>query len=473
MNRLWLTSEQNGLINLLISISLITGSLSNLGMAGVTTRLFPHFRSQVNRHYGFLFYPLVISIVGFMFFLILFFIFRDELIERNLEKSRLFAENLYYLIPLTFFIGIFYILDAYSRSVYLTTAGVIVKEVLLRIVILIAAWFYHTGSITFDTFVLIYCSSFCAMGVALAIYLWRKNEFHLKPDHHFIDGPLRKEIFYVALFSIITGLSSLIINSIDKLIVNDKLGLASAGIFAIATYFGSIIQIPARSLVRISSSVIADSWKNNDLENIRSVYHQTCLNQLIVGTLLLLGIWVNLDTILGLMPSEYSEGRYVIILMAIAYLIDMATGVNGVIIGTSRHFRFDTYFMVFLVVITVIANLMLIPQYGITGAAIASCITYFSYNFLRYLFIWWKFGMQPYDLSFLKVIGFAVLAFFASTLLPALPWAYADIIMRGTAVCGSFGMMIYWARISPQLNDTSWKMIRQVIALGKFGKKKP
>lgn len=443
VNRTLLTPEENGLINLLISISIITGSLSNLGTAGMITRMFPHFKSADKKHHGFIFYPLLFSVIGFILFVVLYFIFKDELIARNIEKSKMFADNLYYLLPLTLFWALFYVFDNFSRSIYKTVAGVVIKEVVLRIIILIAAYLYAQHIISFDVFLLIYCASFCSISIMMGIYLLMTGELHLRPTKGYIDKPLRKEMINVAAFSTITGLSALLISSIDKIIVNDVLGLEMAGVFAIATYFGSIIQIPSRSISRVSSSVIADSWRINDLENIKDVYHKTCLNQFIIGILFFLGIWVNIDAVMSLLPPEYAEGKYVIILMSLGYLIDMATGVNGVIIATSKFFRYDTYFMFLLLIVTFATNMALIPMYGIVGAAIASCITYFIFNFLRYLFIWKKFQMQPYDASFLKVMAIAAVSFFCAYLIPPTNNAYLSIFIKGGVLCILFVAMIY------------------------------
>lgn len=452
VNRTLLTTEENGLINLLISISIITGSLSNLGTAGMITRMFPHFRTNDRKHNGFLFYPIVFSLIGFVFFLVLYFVFKDDLAARNMEKSRMFADNLFYLVPLTFFWAIFYVFDAYSRSIYRTVAGVVVKEVVLRVIILIAAFFYAQQLISFDVFLLIYCAAFCSIALIMGIYLYLIGEINLRTTSGFMTKSLRKEMTYVALFSIITGLSSLLISSIDKIIVNDKLGLASAGVFAIATYFGSVIQIPARSILRVSSSVIADSWRNGDLDNVRSVYHKTCLNQFIIGLLLLMGIWVNIDEIMTLMPPEYAEGKYVILFMGLGYLIDMATGANGIIIATSKYFRYDTYFMFLLLIVTFITNIILIPIYGIVGAALASCITYFTFNFLRYVFIWKKFDMQPYDMDFIKVVLIAALSFLCAYMIPSTNNAYFTILIKGIVLCILFIAMIYRSAVAKDFN---------------------
>lgn len=462
VNRTLLTPEENGLINLLISISIITGSLSNLGTAGMITRMFPHFKTNDGRHNGFMFYPLVVSIIGFLLFVVSYFIFKDELIARNIEKSRLFADNLYYLIPLTLFWAIYYIFDNLSRSTYRTVAGVVIKEVILRGVILIAAYFYAQGIISFDTFLLIYCASFCSIGVMLAIYLYVKGEVHLRPTKGFIDKSLRKEMIYVASFSVITGLSSLLISTLDKIIVNDILGLEMAGVFAIAAYFGSVIQIPARSIMRISTSIIADSWRSGDIKTIHEVYHKTCINQFIIGMLFLIGIWVNIDEVMSLLPPEYATGKYVIIFMSIGYLFDMVTGANGMIIATSKYFRYDTYFMLLLLAITFASNMVLIPIMGIVGAALATCITYFIFNLLRYLFLWKKFNMQPYDIGFVKVIVIALVSFWCAYAVPPTNNAYLTVLIKGSVVSMLFVSMIYRANISHDFTALLDKLLARV-----------
>lgn len=454
-----LSTAQNGLIGLLISITMLTGSLSNLGTTGVIVRLFPYFRNEEKNHYGFLFYPLVTTVVGFVLFLIGYFIFKDEIVARNIEKSKLFADQIFYLLPLTFFWAMFNIFDAYSRSIYLSTAGVFIKEVLLRIFVLIAALFLFLKWISFDLFLLIYCGSFCSVSIMLLIYILRKRQFHIKFDLHFLTPKLKGEMKNVAAFSIITGLSSLLISGIDKIIVNDKLGLQAVGVFTVATYFGSIIHIPARSIVRIAAPVVADSWKNNDLENIRSVYHKTCLNQFIIGSFMLTGIWICIDEVMLLLPAEYAEAKYVILLVGLGYLFDMATGVNGVILGTSKYYRFDTYFMLLLVVCTIFTNLALIPIYGLVGSAVAFCITYFVFNFLRFFFLWKKFGMQPYDSSFPKVIVVTVIAICSSWFLNFDLPPLLIIAIKGTVFSIVFVLLIYRLRVALELNAIADKYL--------------
>ena len=67
-----LSTDENGLIRILISISTLLAQFSSLGFSAVTTRLFPYFRNKDKGHHGFLFYAIIVSLVGFLLCWIVF-----------------------------------------------------------------------------------------------------------------------------------------------------------------------------------------------------------------------------------------------------------------------------------------------------------------------------------------------------------------------------------------------------------------
>lgn len=152
------------------------------------------------------------------------------------------------------------------------------------------------------------------------------------------------------------------------------------------------------------------------------------------------------------MPAEYMVAKYVILFMGIGYLVDLATGANGAIISTSIYYRYDTLFMVLLVIFTFVTNLLLIPVYGIVGSGIASCLTFILFNTLRLIFIRVKFKMQPYSFEFMKVLAIGSLVYGLASLIPASGMHYLDIALRGTVVCVLYSVLIVSLRISPEVN---------------------
>ncbi len=449
----FLTTSENGLLRILISISTLFAQFSSLGVNGITTRLFPYFRNKENKHHGFLFYPIMASLVGFGICVILFFVFYNFIIEKNIEKSKLLVEYIYYLLPLTFFTLFFNVLDAYTRSIYSSVVGTFLKEFLQRIFILAAVGLYYFYSISFSWFVFAYVVAVSLPTLIIAAYIIQQKEWAINPKFSFVNRKMAYEMVSISLFSILTSFSFVTISTIDSIIINDKLGLDATGIYGITFYFGTIIIIPARSILRISSSILAEAWKHNDIELINKIYHKSCINQLIIGALFLLGIWANVDNVLKFLPPEYVAGKYVILFIGIGNLIDMATGLNGAIIATSKYYRYDSFFMLFLVAVTIITNLIFIPIYGIVGSAIASSITILSFNTIRYLFIYIKFKMQPFDIQTLKVLIIIIITYLTNLAIPKSSNFIVDIIIRSTIICLVFSVLIIKARVSPDVDS--------------------
>jgi hypothetical protein len=70
--------------------------------------------------------------------------------------------------------------------------------------------------------------------------------------------------------------------------------------------------------------------------------------------LLVAGIIGNLDNIYRILPPEYSGGEWIIILISLANFISNASGASLYIIGASEYYRYQTWLMLFLIVVIVL-----------------------------------------------------------------------------------------------------------------------
>lgn len=447
-----MSTDANGLTRILVSISTLFAQFANLGFSSVTIRMFPYFRNKEKGHHGFLFYGIIISIIGFLLCCLFYFIFRDKIIEANIEKSKLLVDYLFYLLPLILFTLFFNLFDNYLRACYQSVAGSFAKDLIQRILILLALCFYYFELISFPVFIFTYVAATCFPTIMLIYKIIQEGEWHVKPNSGFITKDLRNDMLKLSFYSLLSGGAGAVIANIDAIMVNQMLGLNKTGVYAIAFNFGIIISIPARSLYRIATSIVSEAFKKNDMKEIASLYNKSCNSQLMVGLLLFIGIWSNLDNIMRLLPAEYEEGRYVILFIAAGYLVDLGTGINSIIILTSKYYKYDSLFMFMVVAITIIANYILIPIYGITGSAIATAVTISSYNILRLGFIYGKFGMQPYDMNTLKLLMIAFLAFLPGYFIPEISNVILDIAIRSSIVGGLFVLMILKFEASPDFN---------------------
>ncbi len=447
-----LTKEQVGLINILTPFSLLFAQFAILGFNG-TARYFPYFRDEQKNHHGYLALVCLVSLTGFILFTVLAFVFKDQLIGTKSQKSNLFNSYFWYLIPLTFFTLFFNVFDLFARMLYDTISGRILREFTKRLFILLVLLLIFFKWINFQTFMALWLLANILPTFLMMRRLIVQEKFSLKTDFAFINRDMAKNLLSICFFAILTGSAPIIIESLDKYMVNEKFGLGETGIYSIAAFFGTVITLPSRSLYSIAYTVVSESWKNSDLQNIKSIYRKSCINQLIAALFIFLIVWVNVDDIFKVIPPVYAAGKYVIFFIGLGYVIDSATGINGVILTSSKYYKYDSFFNLGLIGITIILNLILIPIYGITGAAIAAAATLLIFNLFRYLFILIVYKMQPFTIKSLYAILLALTSYsICSKLIPQQQNFILDTVIRASFITVFFGGSVYFFNLSEDIN---------------------
>jgi O-antigen/teichoic acid export membrane protein len=456
-----MSQEQVGLINILVAVSALYSQFSTLGFTNVTSRLFSYFRDKDKHNNGFVFLAVVVGMVGFSIALASFFILKPNIIESNLEKSPLLVQYIWYLVPLIFFRMFFLILDTYNKMLFDATTGTFLSDVLFRIgnLFLLIAFYFHL--IDFSHYVFGYVVILSFPAVYLAGLLIYRKQFNLQPNLHFIQPPLRKEMLSLAVYGIIVGLSGVAITSVDKIMLNEYYNLSMTGVYSISFFFGSIILIPNRALGKISSTIIADAWKDNHLKKIDDIYYKSSINQLFIGLLIFILLVTNLHNIFKILPAEYGGGEWVIILISLSNLIVASTGVSVHIISTSHKYKIQTYSLGVLVILTIIFYMIFIPLWGMNGAALGSLFSMSLASALRVFYLNWNMKLFPYRFTHLKCVAIGLLAFAVGKIIPVIHLYPIDLIIRCSAISVVFIGLCYLFRISEELNLIADKVLKR------------
>jgi O-antigen/teichoic acid export membrane protein len=449
----FLSTEQIGLLRLLVSYSSILAIFASLGMNSVTIKLFPYFRDADKKHNGFLGIALIFSMLGFLLASLVYVLFQPLIIENAQEKSALFIPYFFVVIPLTFFTVLFLMLDTYYRVLHNAVKGIVYKEVVQRVLIIVALILYFFNLIDFMLLVWLNVFAYVVPAILFIISLNKTRQFHLKPGFAFVDKKLKKEMISVGFFGILSSFSGVLVQSVDVIMVSDYLGLSFTGVYAICFFFGTLILIPMRTMGKIGSVVIADAWKENDTLTIASIYKKSSLSLSVLGLLLFLGIWGNIDNVFHLIGDKYLGGRYVIFFIGLANLTDVFMGMSSHIVVNSKYYRWQTYLLAIFAILVVVSNILLIPVYGIIGAALATLISKFIFNGLKYLFVYKRFGFQPFIFKHVLLIVVSAGAWYVSTLMPALPNYILDIIVRSILITILFALPVYYLNISVDINE--------------------
>ena len=419
--------EHFGLIQVLVAYAIVISTFTTVGVPTTFMRFFPSIKEK-----GQLFFlSLIVPFIGFTLASLSYFLFKDQVFE-FLNASDLLKENFFYIILLVFFIGFYDVLSAISRSYLSAATPIFINEVFLKFYSMSTLLFHWFGYIDFTAFLQIYLFGYVLKFTILFILQFREDRLIFNFSLKDLD---LKELLKFGFYVLVGGASIMIVTRLDMMMIASLLDLEQVAFYTVAFFIGNAIKIPGKSIVTISTPLVAKAWENQDLNEIQTLYAKSSINQLIIGGILFVCIWLNIDEMLSLLPEKFQGGRWVVFYIGLSQLFSITAGINGIIIVNSKYYKYDLYTNVILVFITIATNYILIPIHGINGAAIATAISLLLFNLFRLILIKVKMDMQPFskETVFTILVLLAVYLIFNNMYLALLP-LFAIVVKSSLAL---------------------------------------
>ena len=461
----FLSAEEIGLSRVLIDAATLFIGLAQLGTSSSIIRFYPHFRSQEpggksQDEHGFFFWTLVIPLVGFVLFTAIYCACYSPLSQWFGEKSPLFVEYYYMVLPMAFFM--------LYQTIFETNANVrmhivvprAVRELITRIGLLIAYLLYAFDLLNINGFVVALCGVYAVAMLCNMGYLFSLGEVSLRPDWEFLraNRPLIKQYALYTGFLLISAVTSVLAPTLSSFFITAEMGLSYTGIFAIATYIAVMVSIPYRSVTAIAAPQLATAIKNNCHKEITHLMQQVSRNLLLIGGMILCAIWLNIDLIFQILPngSTYSEARYVVLLLGVSQLIIATCSFTLNALNYSRYYAFSLIFSVLLTVSSILLNNSLIPIPGMNGAAMSNLISYAVYFILIVITV----RLTLRTSTFTRKHVYIMLLFAAVFALNYLWQQYLPIhhiwlssIIRSAVLMGAACLIAWFANLSPEITQ--------------------
>lgn len=449
-----LGDEAYGLTRIILSIVFIGMQFALLGTPSILMRYFPGF--QEGKKPGLIPFALSIMGIGSLLVTAALVLFKEPIISFKVEDSALLSEYYYLSIPILLSMTFYMFFTALCRVHLVTTLPVFVYEFLFKFItagLLIGTW-YFGWSLSF--FLGCWTLSYAFNAIVLVMHLIRKKRFDLRWNPS-LGRPFVKESLDFGLFNMMSGASNSIISNVDILMIGLLLttqSLESAGVYAIMVYIGNTILMPGKGLGTIATPLISQFFERSEKQKMQDLYERTSLNQTVVSGFIFLALFINLENMLDVLQLNNDQAGQVFILIGLARLAQTGTGVNGVIINYSPYYRWTTYFILMLSIVAIISNYLLIPIYGITGAALASFISIMGFEFLKWAFVKVKLGLQPFKSGHLKAVLVAALLVLINHYLPRLEgWLWWDVLYRSSIFASLCLLALLTMNIAPDLRD--------------------
>lgn len=445
----------------LIAFTLIIMPLGLIGANASILKFYPRLK-HFSKH----------GLLGFFFFLLIIYmtvtftsiyLFSDQIITSYQTNAPLFTSYFHLIYPLTFFFVSTSILESFSRSHFETYLPTFLREVVLRLLTTFLILGYSYKLYDFSTFLKLYTLSFGFSFIVLLIYLITRHNHSLIFRFKLIKHIPLQEIIAFSGFSFLTSAATILMLQVDKLMVSNIISDDATGIYALAIYLATLIEVPRRAIVQTISPLISQAWKTFDLPALKKSYIQASINQQLIGSLLFSLLWINIDNIYYILPNSdiYSNGKYVVLFIGGSKLIDMTFGVNGEIIGYSKHYKFNFYATLILALLVVLSNFTFIRHFGINGAAFATFLSILIFNIAKYIFIWNKFSFHAFNSNTIKLLIITTISIAFIYHLPSHTNLLLDIILKSIIFCVPYLISSYFFKVSPEYSQIINKLLNR------------
>lgn len=247
------------------------------------------------------------------------------------------------------------------------------------------------------------------LGASEALYIWilgavvsglvLLRKIHLAANLNLTAAISRRWQRYrlwlsVSTTMLVTPVFFFIVSETDVLALGFFREPAEVGIYNVSRRLAEITQFAHAAVVALVLPRLAEAYGRREMDRFQACVDTMNLAALVPGCLAIVLLIAFREPLLSLFGPEFTAGQEVILIMCITRVVDMGLGpASEILMMSGRHVlasRINIAFSVFNVVL----NLLLVPRYGMVGAAVTTLTTITLWK-LTLLVPCIKAGIQP------------------------------------------------------------------------------
>jgi len=303
------------------------------------------------------------------------------------------------VIPLT----LFNLLVSFMRGLKLSGSKIFCHDILYPIFkLVIFILMLYSGYVLFGAVIAIMFSVMFATAFSIYYLLIRKeilSIIKIKPNFRL------KELFLFSWPLLLAGVLSLIFNWIGVMSLGYFKTTFEVGIYSVALITAGILWIILRSFNFLFMPVVSELFAKNRFDDIKILY------KIITRWIFLLSFPIFLimaffpDLIINFFfGQKYMAAALPFMILSFGYIFANITGPTGTTIIAFGKTKLNLLISISIAVSNFILCILLIPLYGVIGAAVAMFFTVLIGNGLGFFFVYRFMKIQPYDINYFRYI---------------------------------------------------------------------
>lgn len=271
------------------------------------------------------------------------------------------------------------------------------------------------------------------LAVVIALFYLLNKEFSFKRPLHAARRDYRDVLSFAMPFWL-SGLLTKFRKNLQTLLLGSLTTAVSVGIFSIAAKVTLLGHVAYMAIITSVKPFLAELDAQGNVDQMRRLYKTTTRWAFTANLPIFLLMVLYPRELLLVFGDSYVGGALALSVLAVGELMNAATGICGSIIDMTGYTRLKLVNSVLWVTLITAGNVVLIPQWGVLGAAVASSLSISLVNILRVAEVWIIFKMHPYNWSFVRPLLAGAIALLAATLLGDVLPASLNILATGAHI---------------------------------------
>jgi O-antigen/teichoic acid export membrane protein len=447
----FLSKGEIGVIRLFIDLSFITAPLFLMGASAIYLKYYYQFKDSEAQTNSLKLIVILLNLVGFISFTLLLWLLNPFFEDWMKVKSPEFIPYLKFVPILGFLVSIFQLLRGFHQVSYRLQLANFLEYILGRVLLagLAVAVFY--ADLNYNQIIASIIGCYAILAAIQVIAYLKVDTININRSwRNEIPDPQMRSMLVYGLFTFMIAVTDGVVIKLDTWMISSLDGVEAVGVYAIALQLGMLVEFPKRSISLIAKPLIAKEWAANNMNEIHQIYKRTSLVQLIFGGLIFSLVFLNIDSFYKIIPNggSFSGGKWVVFFIGLGKWFAISTGSNIEILQLSPYYKHTFWIRFSLLLTAIITNLLLIPIFGIAGAAIATALTLFTHNTIISTLVWIKLRIHPFTTKSVQAFLVFAFSFGVASLIPTVDFIVLDVALRslilGILVLG----LLYYLKVS-------------------------
>ena len=222
------------------------------------------------------------------------------------------------------------------------------------------------------------CTIFCQLVFFPINIIYCKKYLDIQPSFKSLPFDLLKEIFSFSFIVFLSSIADLLFWATDKVLIGSVLGSVQVAIYNIGGTFVSIFQ----NITSVISSVFSPQansivFKNKPIEDSTNLMIKVGrIQYLIVGLILSGFIVFGQEFLIYWVGEGYEESYYIALVTMFPIAIPLIQNIAFSTTLAMNKISFRSYIYIFIAIINVIGTYLVLPYFGIIGAAVCTALSF-------------------------------------------------------------------------------------------------